>query len=419
MSAVTHPRPAGISALGLTLEKVQAIAIWLMFAASFVVSIEPAPCDMLFVAALVLCLWQGLQASVLVWPLIFYLLLYNLGGFVSFLMVADAEKAGMFVITSTYMAASAAFLAFLIARSPVRNMEIIKSGWILGAFIASVIALIGYFNIGGTGAALSPLGRAQGLFKDPNVLSTYLIPPALLLIQDIIQKRNRNRLLGLVALLVIVAAWFLAFSRGAWVSLVAAIALMIILTFVLAPSWQLRNRVVLLSIVGSIGAVVLFATLLSIPFIRDLFFERFALVQYYDAGETGRFGNQLNSLGLLQQRPLGLGPMMFRQYFGADPHNVFINAFASYGWAGGFSYILLTVSTVIAGLRAVFSRTPWQHYSIAIFCGLFTTILQGVQIDTDHWRHFYWSLGIMWGFFAASMMYSPTRALAEARDATR
>lgn len=418
MSAATYQSTPSISVLGLTLEKVQAIAVWLMFATSFVVSIEPAPCDMMFIGALCLCLWRGLQVSVLVWPLIFYLLLYNLGGFVSFLMVTDAEKAGTFVITSAYMAASAAFLAFLIARNPVRNMEIIKSGWILGAFIASVIALIGYLDIGGTGAALSPLGRAQGLFKDPNVLSTYLIPPVLLLIQDIIQKQNRHRLLGLAALLVIVAAWFLAFSRGAWVSLVAAIVLMIIFTFVLAPSWRLRNRVVFLTILGSIGSVALFTALLSIPFIRALFFERFALVQYYDAGETGRFGNQINSLGLLLQRPLGFGPLMFRHFFGADPHNVYINAFASYGWAGGFSYILLTVSTIIAGFRAVFSRTPWQHYSIAIFCGLFTTILQGVQIDTDHWRHFYWSLGITWGFFAASMMYSPTRALDEARGAS-
>jgi hypothetical protein len=245
------------------------------------------------------------------------------------------------------------------------------------------------------------------------VLSTYIIPPALLLIQDVLQKQQRHRILRLVALLVIVAAWFLAFSRGAWINLVAAVALMIILTFVLAPTWQLRNRIVFLSILGGLAALVLFSVLLNIPFVRALFFERFALVQYYDAGETGRFGNQLNSLGLLIQRPLGFGPMMFRQHFGADPHSVYINAFSAYGWAGGFSYILLIISTMIAGFRAVFARTPWQHYAIAIFCGLFTTILQGVQIDTDHWRHFYWSLGITWGFFAASMMYSPSRAIAE------
>jgi hypothetical protein len=29
-----------------------------------------------------------------------------------------------------------------------------------------------------------------------------------------------------------------------------------------------------------------------------------------------------------------------------------------------------------------------------------------VQIDTDHWRHFYWMLGMMWGLFAASSAYA-------------
>jgi Ni,Fe-hydrogenase I large subunit len=31
---------------------------------------------------------------------------------------------------------------------------------------------------------------------------------------------------------------------------------------------------------------------------------------------------------------------------------------------------------------------------------LFVTILQGVQIDTDHWRHFYLMLGLVWGLAA-------------------
>ncbi|NMD09314.1 MAG: hypothetical protein GYA66_15195 [Phyllobacteriaceae bacterium] len=30
---------------------------------------------------------------------------------------------------------------------------------------------------------------------------------------------------------------------------------------------------------------------------------------------------------------------------------------------------------------------------------------QGVQIDTEHWRHLYWMTGLTWGFFAASLAY--------------
>ena len=58
------------------------------------------------------------------------------------------------------------------------------------------------------------------------------------------------------------------------------------------------------------------------------------------------------------------------------------------------------ISTIIIGFKTVLMRTPWQNWAIVVFCPLVATIFQGVQIDTDHWRHFYWMLGMMWGLFA-------------------
>jgi hypothetical protein len=103
--------------------------------------------------------------------------------------------------------------------------------------------------------------------------------------------------------------------------------------------------------------------------------------------------------------PNGFGPSGFRNQFGKDPHNVFLNAFVSYGWLGGFAYLLMCISTVAAGWKASMARTPWQAYSIAVFCPMVAVILQGIQIDTDHWRHFYLLMGIVWGLFSASMAY--------------
>ena len=96
---------------------------------------------------------------------------------------------------------------------------------------------------------------------------------------------------------------------------------------------------------------------------------------------------------------------MYRRLFSQDPHNVYLNAFASYGWLGGITYLLLILSTLIIGAKTILIRTPWQHVSIVIFCALTATIAQGIQIDTDHWRHFYWMLGLMWGLYAASAAY--------------
>ena len=161
---------------------------------------------------------------------------------------------------------------------------------------------------------------------------------------------------------------------------------------------------------GMIGVVaMLLDYLVTLPEVRDLFLDRITLVKSYDQGERGRFGIQLNSIQYLLESPFGFGPTLFRKLFGQDPHNVYLNAFASYGWLGGVAYMLLALSTIVIGFKAVMYRTPWQNASIVVYSAMLATILQGIQIDTDHWRHYYWMLGLTWGLYAASAAYVPPR----------
>jgi hypothetical protein len=397
------PSPIGERFMGVTLAQMKAALVWLMFASSFYVTVEPAPSDLLFLVVLASFMSSGLAISAAVVPLVLFLLLYNLGGLFSFLQVIGDQKAMMFVITSAYMAIAAIFFAYYVAYDPLRRIELIKSGMVFSAVVASIIGLIGYFNLAGLGALLAPLDRAQGLFKDPNVFSTFLILPALMLVQGLMLGQQKRPILSAVCLLIIMGAIFLSFSRGAWISFIMASTFFVVLTFLLTPSARMRGRIIILTIFGVLIVAVLLAALLSIPAVHELFLDRFTLVKYYDAGEKGRFGNQINSIPLLLERPLGFGPAYFRVVFGQDPHNVYINAFSSFGWLGGISYLLLIASTILIGFKSILMRTPWQHYSIVVFCPLISTIFQGVQIDTEHWRHFYWLLGLMWGLFAASM----------------
>ena len=46
--------------------------------------------------------------------------------------------------------------------------------------------------------------------------------------------------------------------------------------------------------------------------------------------------------------------------FPSAPHNVYLNAFASYGWLGGVCFLALTVVTVYVGWRLVFRRSPMR-----------------------------------------------------------
>ena len=409
MTDATRFAPPGFgdSRRGISLAQLQTAAVWLMLVTSFYVKVEPAICDGLFVIALVFSFISGLSISTAIVPLIACLFLYNMGAFLGSLQVDGDDKVPMYVITSSYMAVSAVFFAFYVGMDPLRRMAIIRTPTIIAGAIAAVLGLLGYFDVAGLGDAFAFKQRAVATFKDPNVFSTFLIFPLLLLLQGFLLGTQRHKIMSLASFLAILAALFLAFSRGAWISCVFAAFMLVGLTFILTPQAAMRSRIVILTILGTIGAAVLFSLLLSVPEVRDLFLDRFTLFKDYDAGETGRFGNQVNSIPLLLLRPLGFGPLQFHKFFGLDPHNTYINAFASYGWLGGISYFLLIISTLAIGFKTVLTRTPWQNYSIVVFCPLFTTIFQGVQIDTDHWRHFYWLLGMMWGLFAASIHYRP------------
>ena len=72
------------------------------------------------------------------------------------------------------------------------------------------------------------------------------------------------------------------------------------------------------------------------------------------------------------------------------------------GWAGAMAYLLLLISTVWVGFRTALKRTPWQGYQIAALGAFIGEMAEGFVIDTDHWRHFYLILGIIWGLAAAT-----------------
>ena len=193
--------------------------------------------------------------------------------------------------------------------------------------------------------------------------------------------------------------------------------MLVVLTFVLSPSPALRNRILILSLAGAIALAMMIAIALSIPEVQRIFEIRASLAQSYDVGEPGRFGNQIASLPMILTEPNGMNPRHFHYIFGEDPHNVYINAFASYGWLGGISFLTLVIATFWAGWRAIVIRAPWQHHALAVYCPLVSTLLQSVQIDSDHWRHFYLLLGLNWGLFAASLAWEARQRTGVAMDA--
>ena len=140
-----------------------------------------------------------------------------------------------------------------------------------------------------------------------------------------------------------------------------------------------------------------------------MFKERFQLVQSYDVGQGGRFQLQELALAALFKYPNGMGPFEFSRVNGLQQHNVYLQAFMVYGWIGGVTYIMLLAATFTVALRSVFVATPWQPYLITAFAAFSGEVLEGFIIDTDHWRHFFLLLGMVWGLWAATVRYQRKR----------
>jgi hypothetical protein len=147
---------------------------------------------------------------------------------------------------------------------------------------------------------------------------------------------------------------------------------------------------------------MLVGLLLSLRAVTSMFEERASLVQSYDTGSGGRFTTQFRAWGQIFDYPNGLGPLQYAHHFKIDPHNDYLNAFYSNGWIGGVAYPTLVLLTLFVGFRALLVRTPWQPYLIAVFGAYFGSVAEGLIVGTEHWRHYYLLLGLLWGLVAAT-----------------
>ena len=382
-------------------ERILLVVLYVTVLTSSVAFIEPSPHDGLIFLLAVAGAVAGLHFDRKIVTLFVLLLIFNVGGLLALLNVAGQEKTVQYAATSIYLAIAALLWACLLGENTVARMASLRSAYILTAVIAAIVGMIGYFHaFPGAEDMLAPGDRARGLFKDPNVYAPFLIWPTLVLLQRMLT--DRIKLTDLAAAGTIMLALLLAFSRGAWFHFALSGVVMIGLAFLTAPTPAKRMRIFTLSAIAVAMLTVVVVILLSLPAIHAMFQERAHLVQSYDVGQGGRFRLQELALAAVLKFPNGMGPFEFARTHENQQHNVYLQAFLVYGWTGAMAYIVLLVSTVSVGLRAAFVRTLWQPYLIAALATFVGEIAEGFVIDTDHWRHFFLLLGIIWGLTAAT-----------------
>jgi hypothetical protein len=404
--------PAGVPAPspGLSIARLRGGMLWLTGFAGAFAFIEPSPYEVASLVTFVVFAATGLSLRPGILPLAIMLGLYNLGFSLAAAQVV-APQTATWVLVSWYLAATALLFAAALAEDTQRRLSLLLRGTMLAAIVAALAAILGYARLV---PELSELflryGRARGTFNDPNVLGAFLVFPLLLAVGRVFTGRGTVRACALIALFA--AALLLSFSRGAWGQAAFAVVLMTLLSFLTGRSGHVRVRIVLFAAFGAIVLVALLVLLLSLDSVAALFRERASLEQSYDLGEFGRFGRHELGALLALDRPLGLGPLQFHMLFVEDPHNAFLNAFMSGGWLSGVAYLGLMLVTLCLGLRYAFVPTPWQPAYLAAYCAFAGTFGESLVIDSDHWRHFFLLVGVLWGLMTASRPYLAPRAAA-------
>jgi O-antigen ligase len=397
-SSVAFPHAtSGRSALG----KLVNGALLLTIAASPFVFIEPSPYEASFALLALAFLAARVPVDRGVVPLVLLLIVWNVSGLAAIVPFLHDTKAVTFIATSIYLALTAVIFACLFAEDTERRLEITRTAYIVAALIAACIGIAAYFHLlPNSEQFLLGSIRAKATFKDPNVYGPFLILPLMFILER--SLREGIRLHNLAIVLVLLLGLFLSFSRGAWGHFLASSALLLLLMFVTSPSPRFRARILALGVLAVTAFALLLVAALSFDAIGTVFQERATIIQDYDAGPGGRFGRQLEGITGIIESPFGIGPLQFAKRFGHDPHNVYLNAFASYGWAGGIAYLLLVLTTLYVGFRTVVVRTPWQPYLVAVLATYTGASLEGIVIDTDHWRHYFLLLGLVWGMSIAT-----------------
>ncbi len=381
------------------------VLVALAMSASSIVFSEPAPADVLMAGVIlgipILGVAQFGDSAKL--HLVLWLVIVALG-LAGATMSTVMPVAIIHQSVTLYLALGAVVLAGYVAADPEPRFRLIISFYVVGCVIACAAAFAGYFNlVPGTHDLFTNYDRARGTFKDPNVFGAALAPGLVLAVWMTLRGDVRRMLLAGSIALVFSLGLLISFSRGAWFSAAVSVGFLAWVALVMSRRQSDVQRFMIVVCFGTIALLGAISAALQIEAVGNLMQQRANLDQSYDSGPEGRFGGQEKAKKLILDNPFGIGTQTFREtYHHEEPHNVYLSMFLNAGWIGGLFYIISVVATLFAGFRGAFRASALQGpflIATASFAGL---AVEGLIIDSDHWRHFFIFMGLIWGLSDAS-----------------
>lgn len=386
--------------LAVTRQGLAGLIMALALLTSCFVASEPAPTDAFMMIAIIALPILGMArggpiatVQFAVWLAICAL------GILATIVSPIASDTFKHTLITLFLAGGAFILAAYIRFAPQKRFALIGWCYALSAAIATLLALIGYFDvIPGTYDAFTLYGRAKGTFKDPNVYAAALPLAIAFLSWRVLRGETSKPVLSSVLAVLMLVGLLISFSRGAWMAGATTLLIIGAIAAITATRRTDQNRLLAVLIAGSFATVVALGAALQSDKVQQLLSERMTLTQSYDEGPNGRFGGQAKAVDLILENPFGIGANVFSQvHHHEEPHQVYLSMFLNGGWVGGLLYIIAVLSTIAIGTWGVLYRPDLRGPFLIATAAFAGSAIQGLVVETDHWRHFFIAMGLIWG----------------------
>lgn len=375
-----------------------------LFTTSFFVRIEPAPFDLLIVCAAVIIVASGRSFVIHgMWLVSLILALFLLANIVPILtgIVLDDHRALFYLLITVYLFILFYIVAALVSRFGARSAEAVLLGCTFAAVISSVIGVAAVSGIIPGSDTLLYSGRAKAFFKDPNVFGPFSALGVVWLIHAS-ERRQRawQRALTILGIIICSVGVVFSFSRGAWLGL--GVALFVYYS-VRINTVGLRRYfpkivapILITLVVGSVGAI----NLLVSSGTDELFYSRLEAKPY----DEDRFYVQQLALHDSASNPLGRGPGQSELIFPdlsrlgtPATHSLPLRLLFENGWFGAVAFGIFLALTTYVSVRSAFGGSDTAPIGAVVLAVLAGTLVQGIFIDTLHWRHLWIIAGLAWG----------------------
>jgi O-antigen ligase len=304
--------------------------------------------------------------------------------------VPDPQRAVSFLAITFYVAGFGLWLAAYITSSAIARR--ITRCYVAAAVASALVSTLALLVPFPGHDVVTRIGRAEGLFKDPNVFGPFLVPAALIVLEEILTPRllRGRRATKAVLFFVLCLGVLFSYSRAAWLNLVVGLLVVLVIVSFRRGGGRSAARAlaIVLVAVASVAAVVAFSGSLS-------FLEQRAKVhQSYD---SGRFGAQSESITWALQSPFGIGPGQFEPRAHIAAHSLYARSLAEEGVPGLLAILALMLATFgWAARNAIRGHDTYGIGSAALLGAWLGIMLNGAFVDTLHWRHLWFIAALVW-----------------------